>query len=362
MQKSDFRSLAMYLLPAVISGAVTLALFTLIGATPFIRAAGLALVIAAMTLTLRRLGAWLAVSGGLALAFTPAFWSQTGGPPSGAPIMALVLGLTVGCALLARRFGGRALLAVEIALLAGTVIFWRDFTYYNSLRITTLCAALVLLALMDGLLRSNPRPGEAPPAPLDDIHTMGLLLVFSIGVINEPLFLLFAPAIVLGLLLARSKIPLWYWGFWALAIALAVFGWFFPGTGSNTRAPLLLLDGWRAAERWIMLIQLIVAQFTPIGVLLGVLGLARLARWYPPLGVVTMVAYAAYVLFGLVYVGEDKAVLLLPLLMIQALWMTYAVYSFGEWLQKAFGQPRARWVAPAAFMLLPLALLLQAVG
>jgi hypothetical protein len=57
-------------------------------------------------------------------------------------------------------------------------------------------------------------------------------------------------------------------------------------------------------------------------------------------------------------------VLLLPLLMIQVLWMTYAVYTFGQWLQKgvraAWGG--VRWLAPAAFTLLPLLMLLRIIG
>jgi hypothetical protein len=366
----DFRSLANYTLPAFVSGTVTLLLFMFVGQTPFVRAFGLALVVAAMTLTLRRMGGWLAVIGGLALAFSPVFWSQNNPTPSGAPIMALVLGATLVCALLVRRFGARALLLVEIMLLISAVIFWRDFTYYKSYRITTLCAALVLLTLIDGLLRTNPRPDEAPRAPLDELHMMVLLLLLTVGVINDSLFVLFAPAIALGLSLSRTKLPLWYWGLFGVVIAIAVYSflndpirsqWWAVQT-PNTANSYVNMEAWRDSSRWVMLIQLVVAQFTPIGALLGVLGLARLARWYPPLGLVTMVGYAAYALFGLVYFGSDSAVLLLPLFMIQVLWMTYAMFSFGAWLHKAFNQPVVRWLAPAAFMLLPLTMLLHIAG
>ncbi len=367
----DLRSLLGYALSALLSGALTLLLYVSVGQTPFVRAFGLALVVGAMTLTLRRMGAWLAVIGGLALAFSPAFWSQRGGPESGAPIMALVLGATLICALLVRRFGARALLVVEIGLLVSALIFWRDFTYYKSLRITTLCAALVLYMLIDGLLRTNPRPDEAPRAPLDELHMMVLLLLLSVGVINDPLFVLFAPAIALGLMMSRTSLPLWYWALFVFVIGIGVYGfindpvrarWWTTAQTDNLGTSYIVMDAWRNSARWIMLIQLVVSQFTPIGALLGVLGLARLSRWYPPLGLVTMVAYAAYVLFGLVYFGVDSAVLLLPLLMIQVLWMTYAVFTFGAWLQKAFKQPALRWVAPAIFTLLPLAMLLRVAG
>lgn len=367
----DLRSMTEYALPAFISGGVTLLLFMFVGQTPFVRAFGLALVIAAMTLTLRRMGMWLAVIGGFALAFSPAFWSQNSDVPSGAPIMALVLGTTLGCALLVRRFGARALIVVEIGLLISAVIFWRDFTYYKSLRITTLCAALVLFTLIDGLLRTNPRPEEAPRVPLDELHMMVLLLLLSTGIINDPLFALFAPAIALGLILSRTKLPVWYWALCVLVIGIGVYGilndptrlhWWTGSQAQDPSASFIVMDAWRDSERWIMLIQLVVSQFTPVGALLGVLGLARLSRWYPPLGLVTMVAYAAYAFFGLIYFGSDSAVLLLPLLMIQVLWMTYAVSTFSVWLQKASNQPLVRWVAPAAFLLLPLTRLLDIAG
>lgn len=366
----DRRALFQYVLPALFCALLTLVLFMFVGQTPFIRAVGLAMVIAAITLTLRRLGAWLAMIGGLALAFSPAFWSQTGGTESGAPIMALVLGAALGCALLVRRFGTRALLLVELGVLVSAVIFWRDFTYYKSLRITTLCAALVLYTLIDGLLRTNPRPEEAPRIPLDELHIMVLLLLLTVGVINDPLFALFAPAIVLGLLLSRTPMPLWYWAFVALVVGIGTYGilndptrahWWTTTAADTLGSSYIVMDAWRDSARWLMLLQLIVTQFTPIGVILGVVGLARLSRWYPSLGLVTMMAYAAYVFFGLIYFGSDNAVLLLPLLMIQVLWMTYAVFSLGAWLEKAFKQPYVRWIAPAAFILLPLVMLLQTI-
>ncbi|HVU12103.1 MAG TPA: hypothetical protein VHD90_12535, partial [Phototrophicaceae bacterium] len=96
------------------------------------------------------------------------------------------------------------------------------------------------------------------------------------------------------------------------------------------------------------------------GLALGVLGLARLSRWHPPVGVVTMIAFGMYAAFGLIYYGADSPVLLLPLLMIQLLWMTYAMYTFGQWLQRSV-KP-ARVIATAAFTLLPLFMLLHIVG
>jgi hypothetical protein len=212
---------------------------------------------------------------------------------------------------------------------------------------------------------------------LKPYHTWGLLLFLTLGILNDALFTLITPAVILGLFLSRAVLPRWHW----LVIALLVlFGlremslqylsstwWTYPAAQAEStgiRVPFMMADGWRDPSRWLVLLNLLSGQFTIIGVLLGILGLARLARWYPPLGVVTMIAYAAYALFGLVYFGRDSAVLLLPLLMIQVMWMTYAVFTFGQWLQKSIPSSwtLARFAAPLVFTLLPLAMLLRIAG
>lgn len=77
-----------------------------------------------------------------------------------------------------------------------------------------------------------------------------------------------------------------------------------------------------------------------------------------------MVAYSCYGVWGLVYFGSDRAVLLLPLLIIQVIWITYAVYAFSHWLQRSLQNNRTliAWLAPAIYILLPLLLLSRIVG
>jgi hypothetical protein len=194
-----------------------------------------------------------------------------------------------------------------------------------------------------------------------------MLAIFAVGVLNDPLFTLLTPALLLGLTLSKTRLPLWYWAALAVFLVIGTYGmvdeyinttwWTYPAQQAQEmgiRVPYVMADGWREAARWVELIELVIGQFTVVGVLLGVIGLARLSRWYPPLGTVTMVAYATYAVFGLVYFGRNGAVLLLPLLMIQVYWMTYAVYTLAEWLKS--GLKPARWLAPAAYALLPLLL------
>lgn len=365
------RRMLAYWLPVVAAGAITWLAFVLLGQTPPVRALALALVIAGITLTLRRFGAALAVIGGLALAFSPAFWSQAGGRES-LPIITFALVGTGAVAAALIWLTKKPSVGLGIGLALFVVLFWALASTERSLRITTLLTAWLLYLLITALLLTNPRPDEPQPARLSLPHALGILLLLTLGIINEPLFTLLAPAVTLGLMLSQTRLPWWYW---VLLVGVVVYGsggiailyldsgwWLFPSAeAQNVRVPFVIADGWREAWRWLYLLNLVITQFTVFGVALGVLGLARLARWYPALGIVTMVAYAGYAVFGLVYFGNDSPVLLLPLFMIQVIWMTYAVYAFSQWLQKSFtpAMPAVRWIAPALFLLMPVLMLLR---
>ncbi len=368
------RQLIVYWLPIVTAGAITWLAFISLGNTPPVRALAMAFVIAVITLTLRRFGAGLAMTGGLALAFSPAFWSQAGGRES-LPVVTLALIGTGIVAVVLVWFTRQAPVGLAIGLVLFVVLFWALASSERSLRITTILTAWLLYLLISALLLTNPRQGEPEPAQLSHLHAGGMLLLLTLGIINEPLFTLLAPAVLLGLALSQARLPWWFWLLLAGVVVYGVRGiatlyldsgwWLFPAAeAQNVRVPFVIADGWREASRWLYLINLVTAQFTVFGVALGVVGLARLARWYPTLGIVTMVAYAAYALFGLVYFGSDSPVLLLPLFMIQIIWMTYAVYAFGQWLQKSVNptMPAVRWIAPALFLLLPALMLLRIAG
>lgn len=346
-----------YWLPAVLAGAAAFTAFMLVGQTPLVRAAGLAAVIIGFALALRPMGAWLTVGGALFLAVSPVFWAQTGGAESLDPAAVLAAGLTalaVGAVLWRAAAFMRAVPADRArwwALGAAVAVFALGFFLVfgtpRSLRVTTLASAWVLYLLIDGLFRANPRPDSPPIGNLGVQHTWGLLLVLGIGIANDPLMTLFTPAVALALFLSRHRVG---WGFWLLLAALAVFGvwraaplyispYWFPydarlASTSGLQTPFIIGGAWREPARWLYLIDLLARQFTPLGLALGVLGLARLSRWYPPIGITSLIAYAAFAAFGLVYFGKDSPVLLLPMLMLQVWWMTYAVYTLIQWAQK----------------------------
>ncbi len=373
----DQRRVLMQWMTAVLVGVVSLIIFMLLGHTPFMRALGMAATISGVTLILQRFGVALAVIGGFALAFSPAFWSQTGGEDTKLVILValtlLVALVVTGLFIWIGRVTERGLVAGVVVF---AVLFWVLVGTPRSLRVTILLNTWLLYILIDVIMSTNPRP-DAPQMPLPgQQHTLGLLVLLLIGVLNDPLFILLAPALLVGLYLSKVKLPRWYWGIIIVVIGIGVRGlvtqyvsddWWLKSAATlqanGTQVPYFIADGWREASRWIYLINLVRNQFTDIGILLGILGLARLSRWYPPLGTTTLIAYGSYALFGLVYFGKDNTVLLLPMIVIHVIWMTYAIYGLGQWLGKSVAKSnQTAWLATGAFTLLPLLLLARIAG
>lgn len=363
--------------PALAAGLCAWLIYLALGHTPLIRATGLALVVVGVGLSLRRWGALLSFLGVMAFALSPAFWSQTGGAERLSLPAVLATSVVAGLGvLLASRLTQRRALALVMGLAIFGALFLLFVGAPRSLRLTTLLAAWILYLLSDALWVTNPRPDEAAPGALRLRHTLGMLILLTVGVLNDPLIVLLLPAIALGLFLSQARLPLWYWALLLAVFAAGTYGimnqyatstwWSYPAATAEEmgyRISKILADGWRAPARWLTMGQLLIDQFTVVGLVLGVLGLARLSRWYPPLGVTTMVAFGTYFVFGLVYFGRDNAVLLLPLFIIQVFWMTYGIYAFGQWLQRgAIPQRLARWAAPAVYILLPLFLFLRITG
>ena len=118
---------------------------------------------------------------------------------------------------------------------------------------------------------------------------------------------------------------------------------------------LLRPDAWRDTDRWLALGDVVLRQYGVAGAVLAVIGMARLARWYPRIGPVTLLAYCAYGLYGLGG-GADVADSLIPMHIVQAIWVAYAVHAIGQWLAKYL--PPARGIGyvlvHTAFALLPI--------
>ena len=328
--------------PAFIAAGLAWLLLIVVGETPLARATGLALAVLGVTASMRPMGFVASMAGGVTLALCPVFWSQTGGAVTESlsiVIASAVAVMVMGAAALLLK---RSDLGIGLGIFAFVAIFWSQTGTAQSLRITGLVTSWLLYLLVDMILLTNPRPGFKPAQSPKRWHLSGLLFLFAIGTINDPLVTLLAPAILLALFLSYAKLPAWYWLAYVFAIGLGLFllraNYLFPG---NTTIDLW---GWREAGRWIELVELVIGQFSIFGIVLGVIGLARLSRWYPPLGTVTIIAYAAYIFFGLVYSGAHRGVLLMPLIIIQVMWMTYAFNTFGQWVNKSLANDRGTWI------------------
>lgn len=368
-----------YVAPAALAAVVAFVTFTLIGSTPLLRALGLSAAVAGVALTVRSMGALMSLVGGLALAFSPAYWAQTGGGGSTPATIVLALGAGAVLALVVIILVQRPYVAVIAALAAFAAVFISQIGEPRSLRLTVLASAWLIYLLVQAVLTTNPRPDEPPRYGYRFAAALraGILLIVAAATINDPLFVLFVPAVALGMIESRARIPAWYWLILGLIVVFGVRGivlayvspqWWGAtvdaALGSRANIPYLVADGWRDGARWITTFGLLVSQFTIVGVALSVLGVARLARWYPPLGTVMMVAYATFFAFGLAYFGRDRSTLLLPLLMIQTFLMCYAVHAIGQWVSKVLRTPEVltvRWAAPAVLAILPALLFFQVV-
>ena len=361
--------------PALLGGALSLLVFLFPGETPLLRACGMALVIVAMAMLLRRFGAALALCGCLTLAFSPAFWTQTGGASRQdlLPLLALAtLAALVAMTLLRRQ--GSLLLAAVIALALFSLVFWWQQGQTESLRLTALASAWLLVLLVDLLQRALPHPQDAEVGAPEASHAWAILMLLYIGIANTQLFVLFVPAVCSALILSKVRLSRVYWLLLLLACLFGLSGiasrylssewWLYPSAQAieeGLALPWLLADGWREAGRWLTLLEIVREQLSIPGGLLALFGLSRLSRWYPATGIVTLLAWGCWALFGLVYFGRDIAVLLLPLHMIGILWMTVAVRAIREWSERLapdFGLRPGR-VVTGLYALLPLWLLLQ---
>lgn len=359
-------------IPALVTGAIVWVLMLGVGETPLLRTSGLALVIVGLTLALRRMGAMIAIIGGLSLALSPAFWSQTGGAAGEPATIVIALAVAISVVLLAAVVSKRPYIGLGLGIVVFAALFWSQIGTPRSIRLTGFIIGWLMYLLVDMLLLTNPRPEDAPmilrdgglkavdgAIPARPYHTFGILLLVTIGIMNDPLLTLLIPAIVVSLLLAHTRLNWWYWLLIGIVIGIGLRGvWLDYWVG---QAHFIALGNWRAGTEWLTMIDLLVNQFTILGAGLSLLGLARLARWYPPLGIVSMLSFAAYWFFGLVYSGPREELLLLPMFFVFVLWMSYAVLAISEWSAKTFStHPRfGRYLAISIYGLLPLFMILR---
>ena len=359
-------------LPALANGLLVWIFFLTLGETPLLRASGLALVIVGVTLALRRMGSAVAMIGGLCLALSPAFWSQTGGSSGEPATIVIALAVAGATVLLVILLSKRPAIGLGLGVVVFAILFWSQIGTPRSIRLTGFIIAWLMYLLIDMLLLTNPRPEDAPlilgsgglktvdgAVSARPYHIFGILLLITLGILNDPLVTLLMPTVVLSLLLTNSKLQWWYWLAIGIVIGLGLYGIWNNYMVEESR--FLMLGNWRSGAGWVEMIRLLIRQFTIVGLVLSLLGLARLARWYAPLGIVSMIGFGAYWIFGIIYTGPRQDILLLPMYIIFVLWMSYAVLAISEWASRTFaGQPRiGRYFVIASYAVLPAIMLFR---
>lgn len=359
-------------LPALINGLIVWALFVYLGDTPLLRATGLALVIVGITLALRRMGSMIAIIGGLTLALSPAFWLQAGGRSGEPATIVIALALSVASVVIAAVLSKRPYIGLGIGVIVFAALFWSQIGTPRSIRLTGFIIGWLMFLLVDMLLLTNPRPEDAPVILRDGglktvdggmaarpYHIWGILLLITIGILNDPLLTLLMPAIILSLVLTKSKMRWWYWLAIGVVVGLGLRGLWLDYL--LRQSYLINLGDWYEGVEWIEMIALLIDQFTLFGVILSLLGLARFARWYPPLGIISMLGFAAYWIFGLTYNSFSREIALLPMYFIFVLWMSYAILALSEWAAKTTARnPRlGRYLVISAYAILPVSMLIR---
>lgn len=252
-----------------------------------------------------------------------------------------------------RRLAIGRLLALLAALtLAFSVTFWSQAIEAEVYALNALFVVIIIGILVHGLYVTDPRFGGERAMGARSVF--GLALAFGFGLTNHLTIVLLVPPAIFGLWMCRPRLTPKQWavaaGLFAAPLLLYLYiplRW--PALHGGAAMPFaefiawvtgqrfggaLMFEYFSQTDRWATIFRLVVEQFGVVGLLLAVVGLARLARWFPGVGVVTLLAYGAYFAYSLVYIIPDIGVFLIPMHIIQVIWMAYAVHAVSEWLPK----------------------------
>ncbi len=257
------------------------------------------------------------------------------------------------CAEVIRRLETGRLLAVLSALmLAFSPTFWSQAIGAEVYTLNALFVIIILGSLINALYRTDPRFGGQETMRVHSIWA--LALAFGLGLTNHLTLVLLLPAALLAMWICHPRLTHREWGIAAGMFGLGLLVYLYiplrwPALHAGAGMPLddfiawvtgrrfggaLMWEYFSVPERWMTIFRLALDQFGVIGLALGLLGLARLARWFPGVGTVSLVAYGAYFAYALVYIIPDIGVFLIPMHIIQVIWIAYAVHAISEWAPK----------------------------
>ncbi len=135
------------------------------------------------------------------------------------------------------------------------------------------------------------------------------------------------------------------------------FGEFIGWITGSRFSGALQLGAMFKGERWAIVYRLLLDQYLWIGIVLGIIGLITLILRNPRAAAVTGLIFVAQGFYGLNYLVPDISVFLIPMYLIQAIWIGYGVSTILQWVGAGIKKPPPYWFQLAiltAFALIPL--------
>jgi hypothetical protein len=287
--------------------------------------------------------------------------------------------------LLIARLGGRRLVALIAALaFAVSSVVWSQAVVAEAYALNALIAGSIIALIVNLLSESAPPSTAASPARASQIVPM-LSLLLGLGIAHHLTAVLLLPACGLAILIARPRLRIR-----AILLALGLFlaglafwlyiplRWpalhggapmtpaeFFDWISGARFGGALALGAWSDPGRWSIVARLLLDAFGLAGAALALIGVIGLAMRNSRAALITLVAFAAYTLYGVVYVVPDISVFLIPAYLIMAVWIGVGVAFCLDALTARMGAPARQWtyaLALAAFVLMPVGLLAQNFG
>lgn len=282
-------------------------------------------------------------------------------------VVAATASVTLVYAVLRRALVVDGLVATLAALVFGfSPVLWSQAVVAEVYALHNVFVA----AILGGALWLVASPGERVPEAAHALIVPGLLALTGLSLTNHLTTVLLIPALALALLLAWPRLT---WKQWALAAGLFLAGlliyayiplrWpalhdgrlmrfdeFVAWVTGSRFGGALQLRAWRDdPQRWAIVGRVLVDQYGWPGIILGSLGLVALVvrNWRAAL--VSAAVFVAQAFYGLNYLVPDIDVFLIPMFLVQALWIGCGLDALVGWAAAGITrmnlQPASVWGA-----------------
>ncbi len=276
----------------------------------------------------------------------------------------LAASATVVVYALIAQLSGRRLIAFVAALaFAASRVVWSQAIVVEVYALNAVIAGVALRLLVGSPPPPSPSGRGAGGEGGGEVYALSLAL--GLGLSHHLTTILLLPALVLAILIARPRL--------SIRTTLTTLGLFLLGLAAWLYIPLrwpalhggapmtpaefvewitgarfggaLILSAWSDPTRWDIVTRFLLEAFGPAGAALAAAGLIGLAlrRWRAAL--LTLVVFAAYVFYGLVYFVPDVSVFLIPAYLVMAIWIGAGAAFLVDWLNAAMWRMwrAARW-------------------